>query len=608
MLTLGSGVYAARHFAINTNIENLISSDLPWRQRELALERAFPQRTDLILAVVQAPTPELAQAASRALTERLRTQEALFRRVRQPGGSDFFRQNALLFASIDDVRETTDGLTQVQPFIEQLAGDPSLRGLSQALSAGLMGVQYGQLTLDGMARVMSAGTGAIEDLLAERPARFSWRELLSGEDAKPSDLRQFIEIQPVLDFSVIEPGKGATDAIREAAADLDLGGRYQANVRLTGPVPIADEEFASVKEGALVNAIATIAIVLVILWLALRSPKIILAVFLNLIAGLMITAALGLMIVGALNLISVAFAVLFVGLGVDFAIQFSVRYRSERHEEEQLDAALTRTARSVGVPLTLAAAAVAAGFLSFLPTEYRGVAELGEIAGLGMLIAFGTTITLLPALLTVLDPPGEPRPLGYAALAPIDRFLERRRIPIIVGTGLVVIAGLPLLLLLRFDFNPINLRNPNTESVATFLDLRGDPNLGANAVNLVTPAVTGAREAAERLAQLPEVEGVRTLASFVPGEQQPKLALIAHTDAALDRALRARPALAPADAETVAALRQTADRLRGAADAAGKGQGADAARRLAADLSQLADSPPRLREQARAVFIDPLQT
>ncbi len=124
--------------------------------------------------------------------------------------------------------------------------------------------------------------------------------------------------------------------------------------------------------------------------------------------GLVITAALGLMMVGAFNLISVAFAVLFVGLGVDFGIQFSVRYRAERHDISDLRKALRSAAAKAGIPLVLAAAAVAAGFFSFLPTDYRGLSELGMIAGVGMIVAFLTSITTLPALLAVLQPPGEP--------------------------------------------------------------------------------------------------------------------------------------------------------------------------------------------------------
>ena len=178
---------------------------------------------------------------------------------------------------------------------------------------------------------------------------------------------------------------------------------------------MADEEFATIKEGAVRNGLITVAIVLVILWLALRSARLIVAVFVNLFVGLALTAALGLLMVGTLNLISVYFAVLFVGIGVDFGIQYSVRYRAERHEFDDLRPARScGPANIVGAPLTLAAGATAAGFLSFLPTDYRGVSELGLIAGFGMLIAFATSITILPALIRLLNPPGEPEPLGFS--------------------------------------------------------------------------------------------------------------------------------------------------------------------------------------------------
>ncbi len=267
-------------------------------------------------------------------------------------------------------------------------------------------------------------------------------------------------------------------------------------MRLTGSVPMADEEFATVQEGALVNAIGTIVIVLTILWLALKSARIIVAVFINLFVGLAITAALGLKMVGALNMISVAFAVLFVGLGVDFAIQFSVRYRAERHDIPKLLPALEMAAKKIGVPLTLAAAAVAAGFLSFLPTDYRGVSELGQIAGVGMLVAYATSITLLPALITVLNPPGEPEEVGYHALAPVDNFLQVYRVPVIVTTLAVAVLGAPLLYFLTFDFDPIHLRSTETESISTLLDLGNDPRVGINSVNVVTPSLDDASAAA----------------------------------------------------------------------------------------------------------------
>jgi uncharacterized protein len=289
-----------------------------------------------------------------------------------------------------------------------------------------------------------------------------------------------INVWPVLDYNALQPGAKASAAIRDAAAKVNLASEHNADVRLTGTVPIADEEFATLEEGSLLNGALTGAIVLLILWLALRSLRTVLAVVVSLLVGLAVTAALGLMMVGALNPISVAFAVLCVGLGADFAIQFSVRYRAARHENNDLYAALLHAGDRVGAPLTLAAGAAAAGFLSFMPTNYRGLAELGLIAGCGMVIAYVTSMTLLPALLRAVNPPEELQPLGYAALAPADHFLQRHRIAVVAITSCVALAGLPLLVHLRFEFDPLKLRNPNTESVATYLELSKDPMAPAN--------------------------------------------------------------------------------------------------------------------------------
>ena len=302
------------------------------------------------------------------------------------------------------------------------------------------------------------------------------------------------------------------------------------------------------------DGIGTVVVVLFILWMALHSSKIIFAVFVNLFIGLSITTAVGLMMVGSLNLLSIAFAVLFVGLGVDFGIQFSVRYRSERFKNENLALALESAARRSSVPLSLAAMATAAGFLCFLPTDYKGISELGKIAGAGMLIAFITSITALPAMLKLLHPPGESEPVGYAFLAPVDEFLERHRVIIVVGTLLLVVAGLPLLYYMKFDFNPINLRNPKAESIATFLDLRKDPNTGANAINVLTSSEAEAKKIEARLEKLPEVLRVMSIDSFVPEDQPAKLRLIAQAARVVGPALNPDQVdAAPTDEESSSA-------------------------------------------------------
>lgn len=337
----GSTVYSARHFAITTDINKLISDDLDWRQRESVFEKAFPSHFVSTLVVVDAPSSEFVSRTGTELAARLRAQPQLFRSVEDTGGSEFFARNGLLFQPTEDVARVTQGLGQAAPIVGTLVGDPSLRGLTRALSLGLIGVQNRLVTLDALARPLSMASATIEDALAGRPASFSWQAMLSGQQPGPGDLRRLIEVHPVLDFSALQPGEASSNAIRQITSDLQLAQKYQARVRLSGSVPMADEEFATVREGALANAIVTIIVVLVILWLALSSARIIVAVFINLFVGLALTAALGLMMVGALNMISVAFAVLFVGLGVDFGIQFSVRYRAERHEIPKLRPALT---------------------------------------------------------------------------------------------------------------------------------------------------------------------------------------------------------------------------------------------------------------------------
>jgi uncharacterized protein len=605
-LAIGAGYYTSRHFLINTDINTLISDKLDWRQRDVQFDKAF-DRDSNILAVVEAPTPELTSAAAAALEAKLKDDKTNFVSMQPLGSGEFFEKNGLLFLPTQQVAEFAGQFEKAAPLIEIMAGDPSIRGLTGALETGLAGVKRGEVKLDGTARPFNLIAQTVEDVLNKGTANFSWRELTSDKPLSDSEKRAFIEFKPVIDYSALEPGKDATDAIRKAAAELDFPGKYQARVRLTGPIPIANEEYSTVQEGAIVNGIGTVVVVLIILWLALHSGKIIFAVFLNLFVGLSITTAVGLLMVGSLNLLSIAFAVLFIGLGVDFGIQFSVRYRSERFKNDNLIEALEEAARRVAIPLSLAAMATAAGFLCFLPTDYKGISELGEIAGAGMLIAFFSSITVLPAILKLINPPGESEPVGYAFLAPVDRFLEDHRVAIVSGTLAIAIAGLPLLYFMKFDFNPMNLRNPKAESIATFLDLRKDPNTGANAINVLTHSEADARKIEAKLEKLPEVLRVQSLDSFVPEDQPAKLKLIAQAAKVLDPALNPDAIdAAPSDQENVDSLKSSVESLRRTAGDA-KGPGAAASRRLADALEKLANSNEATRNKAQAIFVDPLK-
>jgi uncharacterized protein len=173
---------------------------------------------------------------------------------------------------------------------------------------------------------------------------------------------------------------------------------------------------------------------------------------------------------------------------------------------------------------------------------------------------------------------------------------------------LAVTAGLPLLYWVQFDFNPLNLRSPKAESVATFLELRSDPAIGASSIFVLAPDMQAAEADVKKLTLLPEVASVKTVQSFIPEDQHPKLAAIRQLATVLDPVLRPDPGKKPAtDTEDMAALKTVGDGLNAAA-ASQTGTGADAARRLAEDLSKLATGDAALRARAQQVMISPLNT
>ena len=604
LIAIFSSFYTATHFAITSDIDSLLSKDLPWRQRGLAFENAF-KRFQIVDVVIDAPTPELAAAATDAMTAALRKDTTHFKAVSNSSAVDFFARNGLLFMPADQLKKSLDGLVKGEPLIADLAQDSSLRGLVSALEDVLIGVNQHKVELGSTAPVLRSAAETTQKVLAGEPASFSWRTLVSGRPPEPLELRGFIEVRPVLDFKSVEPGHVATTALRQIAAEI--APKYQARVRLTGPVAMADEEFATIKENAALNGTITFAIVLFILWLALRSPKLMFGVFVNLMVGLPITAAVGLFLIGRFNLISVYFAVLFVGIGIDFSIQYSVRYRAERHDNPNLREAIRTAGHYVAAPLTLAGVATALGFLSFYPTDYKGVEELGVIAGCGMLIAYASSVTVLPALIYLLNPPGEPEPLGYTQLAPLDNFLNRHRLGVLWGVIGTVVILLPSLYWLRFDFNPLNLRNPNTEGMATYLDLKKDPATNLNALEVLAPNLDAANAVAAKVSKLPEVLRATTLSFFIPSDQDQRLPEIAEAGKALAPAFDPANALAPpTDKEVVENVLDASSRLDDAAKE-NPGVGADAAKALSVQLTALAKADPRYRETADEVFVAPLK-
>jgi uncharacterized protein len=464
----------------------------------------------------------------------------------------------LLFLQPKQLSTLMDQTIDAQPFLGQLVADPSARGLFAALSLLGMGVSQADADLSPYLAPIKGFHQAMADALSGHPKPLSWETLLGGGLSDLAGPYRFVLVQPKQDFGSLQPGGAATGAMRDIVAGLPYVQSGDAHVRITGQVALADEEFATVAEGAVKGLLGSLVLITIWLFLAVHSWRLIVPILMTLVLGLMLTVLFATVAVGTLNLVSVGFGVLFVGIAVDFAIQFSVRYREFRFQTGDPAAAMTETARRVGVQILIAALATAAGFLAFVPTAFSGVAELGLIAGAGMVMAFICTLGFLPAAITLFRPRGEAAEVGFAFAARIDPMIVRRRWAILIVFGLLAAAALAVSPRLRFDSDPLDTKNPNTEAMRTLRDLINNPVTNPYTIDVLAPDPNAAQALSDRLTTLRTVSGVISINSFVPADQRQKLAVIADANTIL------APTLAPHGS----AVAVTAEQIRMAAKAA----------------------------------------
>lgn len=601
LLLAGGCIWLAQaRLAVTTDTSRLFSESLPWRQRGMELQRAFPQNEDLLVAVVDGATPEEAEATAASLALALGADKAHFKSVRQPDVSPYLERNALMFLDRPQLSALLDQTIDAQPFLGQLAADPSLRGLLGALSLIAEGVQAGQANLLPFEPALKGFHAALAAAAADRPQPLSWERLLAGPVAELAGQYHFVLTQPRLDFGALEPGAAATEAIRRAVTGLEFVQRGRAHVRLTGSVALEDEEFATVAQGAVAGLLGSTALVAGLLFLALRSWRLIVPVLLTLVLGLLLTTGFATLAVGTLNLVSVAFAVLFVGIAVDFGIQIAARFREERLQASTLPAALDRTARRAGRQVMVAACASAAGFLAFTPTNFVGVAQLGLIAGVGMLIAFACTVTVLPVLLLLFEPGAGAGEVGLRWLRPLDAPIARFRKPVLLTCAMLAVAGAAALPRLVFNSDPLDTKDPTTEAVRTLHALMEDPVANPYTMEALEGSAADAAALAERLRGLPLVDSVLTLRSFVPEDQAEKLPLIADAATLLGPTLDVDAGAERPDAAALrGAAQSAAAALDGVRDKLPEGSTLAA---IAGDLGTLAQAPDHILLAADAAL------
>ena len=548
LVTVLCAAYTAARFSVDTEMGNLIRQEAPWRDHYEVLKAAFPERHDTALVVASGPSRDAVQQATKTLAHAF-SEEDHFGSLFAPLSDPFFERNALLFLSLEQLERLTDRLASAQPVLSSVADGRGLAGLFEIMTQAIERGEVSELNT-----LLVPITASAEDLVTGGDGRIRWRDrLLSDDDAGTH-------------YSLIILGKNdSTDSmsdgefmehtsavIERAVLPTDV------DVRVTGAIALSHEELLAAQQGLQIAGIVSVVLLALILYFGVRSLHIILATGAMLVIGIVWTAAWGLLAVGHFNPLSLIFAVVFFGLGVDFAIHYALRFQEALAEHSAPREALIDAARTVGGAIMLCAMTTAIGFLAFVPTDYQGVSQLGIIAAGGMIIAAFLTLTMMPPLLSMMPHRAVHRG-GKSAIAALGNHLLRARKPVLIATALLTLIALVLAPRLEFDHSVLALKNPDAESMRLLRELQdqGVANDYTISVLVDDPARIAALK--QELEALDVVDRVETPFDYVPADQEDKRFLLEDLGLLLGDALIQRDN--PPDALDGAELSASVDAL-----------------------------------------------
>ncbi len=524
LATLGAMIYTANHFRIDTEMADMISEKLPYRKLEKEFQSAFPQFKETIVVVIDADTPEAARLQTARLAGRLRKETGLFKGVYAPGGGEFFERNGLLYLSVKDLEALSENLASAQPLLGLISKDLTLRGLFSVIER-IVGQEGDVEQKTKLVPFFDRLAQTLESSTSSRPKPLSWQELILGEEMAADASRQFIILDPIIDYATFSGGEAGIKTICRIRDELGLREASGVRIRLTGDVVLNYENLLAVNKGMGLTTLISFLLVAIAVMIGLGSGRLVFASLVTLLMGFIWTLGFAIAFVGRLNLISVAFGVLFIGLGIDYAIQYCVRYRELMASGLGHHEAIVGTVKGLGVSLLVCTLAAAIGFYSFLPTPYTGVSELGLIAGTGMFINLFATLTVLPALLTLL-PLKKTGMNEFVSDRPLYRVPYKYAKAVVVGTIAIGIGAAFFVPRLYFDYNPLNLYDPHCDAVLTIKELFKNEMTCPWTISILAGNAKEAAETVGRLKGLKEVKEAITISSFVPEDQSSKLAIL----------------------------------------------------------------------------------
>ena len=523
-LTIFSIFYIKDNLGMSTDTTDMLSKELSWRKLDIEYERLFPQFLNNVLIVVESKTPDQASDAATRLYTALKANPVLTEDIYYPSLLPYFRQSAFLFLEQDELQDLADQLAKIQPFLGTLLGDKNLRGLFNMLGDAMQAKQDGEdIDLKPLLLEMNR---AFED----KNYQVSWQRLMSTDKEVHTVYREFIMLKALETDDELLPDTKAIEHIRTTIDSIGLNNDTSVNIRLTGGAVLSNEELKSVSGANLQAIVISLILVTIILIIGLDSIWLVFSSLVTLFLGLIATTAFATVTVGELNLISVAFAVLYIGLGIDFAIHLTLRYREETFLAPKNNNALQLAMSHIFRSLILCAVTTAIGFYSFIPTDYQGVAELGWVAGSGMFISILFTFTLLPALLSLRP---YQQPVNKNTIAKNNRLITLlTNIPykypkqILIFTLIILVGLLTQVNKIYFDTNTLNLQDPENESVQTYRDLLKNSDTSPWSGVLLKNNRTDALTAKTNIEQLNLVDDVIWIEDLLPKNQEEKLFII----------------------------------------------------------------------------------
>jgi hopanoid biosynthesis associated RND transporter like protein HpnN len=591
--TAAAGWYAAGSLKVNTDTSAMLDASLDFQVRARELREAFPEVKNDIAVIIRAPTLDEADALAADLRQRALARPEIFSGVFAPSAEPFFRRNGLLYLDTDELETRLSQMSKAASLIETLIKAPTAGQFFSTLADNDELAEKSDLGKETLARIYDELAGVVEAGAKGEPQPFSWMGAISTDEAPADGYVRLVYVTPKLDFSRLQPAKPALVELRNeiAAAEKSFGGR--AETFITGDPALRADELAAVTTGIEISFLISFVSVAVLLLLCYRSVFLALTTLASLVITIVLTGAFAAAAIGELNLISVAFTVLLVGLGLDFAIHLLLHLQERQGGGETLADAMRGSVHEVGPALTLAALTTTLGFFAFIPTAFDGIAQLGIIAGVGVIIALFVTLTFIPAALGAAG--GKGRAFTKPKPKQGETLVERLATPVAIATVALGVAALFVLPKARFDADPMSLRDPSSQSVIGFNLLFNDRDTVPYRLTQIATSEAEAEQAAIEARAIATVGAVRSLPGFVPDHQEDKLDIIDFASGSLVFALSATE-----DKSAAPAAEQGAAKLKARLEAAYAG--GTPARRLADALGAVADDEAALARIEASIF------